>query len=374
MNHIAIASVNKDQYSETFIHDQVKNLPAEVTVLHGGYLPNLADGKLIAGYDSDKGLVRQKMGAVLNQATKVKIRKGLVDYLRSNKIELVIAHYGPCGVEMVEVCEAAGIPLFVYFHGYDVYRKEELKRFGPEYKKVFEKAANIFSVSSDMTARLCDLGCPVEKITYNPCGVNTENFVPPLVNSGSNQFAAVGRLVEKKGFSVLLQAFAAVVDQIPDAHLKIAGDGPLQKSLIKLTRKLGLGEKVEFVGRLSREDILLLLQNSFAFVQPSVVAHDGDCDGTPVTLLEAGSCGLPLIGSDIAGISDVIDSGSNGFLVDPGNAEELAASMIYMLKKRTLAKKMGGQARSTIVQSFNLEDSLEKLWQCCKEQLTSPAS
>jgi glycosyltransferase involved in cell wall biosynthesis len=131
----------------------------------------------------------------------------------------------------------------------------------------------------------------------------------------------VGRLVEKKGFDVLVDAAA----MLPGAHVLIAGDGSLRDELRR--RAEARHAPVSFAGTLDRERVAEAFAAADAVAVPSVVDRAGNVDGLPNTLLEALASGRPVVASALAGIPDVVSDGQNGLLVKAGDAAALAAAL-----------------------------------------------
>jgi len=170
----------------------------------------------------------------------------------------------------------------------------------------------------------------------------------------------VGRFVDKKASYLTLMAFAQVQKQFPEAALLMVGDGILLATCKQLVKSLQLNH-VQFTGVLTPEIIREQMAASFCLVQHSVQAANGDKEGTPVAVLEAGAAGLPVVATRHAGIPDVVIEGETGLLVDEGDVEAMAAAMIQLYADRALAAKMGVQARSRIQQHFTMEKHLSEL-------------
>ena len=135
----------------------------------------------------------------------------------------------------------------------------------------------------------------------------------------------VGRLVEKKGVSVLLEALSLLDQGAYDVC--VVGDGPLRASLTKQAA----GLPVSFVGVLGREALPAERGAASIAVFPSVPAASGDQDGLPVALLEAMSSGCAVVASDLPGLRDAIEDGQSGLLTTPGSAKELAEALRRLL-------------------------------------------
>ncbi|MEO7522920.1 MAG: glycosyltransferase, partial [Ferruginibacter sp.] len=204
------------------------------------------------------------------------------------------------------------------------------------------------------------LGCPVEKLMVNCYGPDNSffNIIPEFNNQ---QFVAVGRFVEKKAPEQTINAFKKVVGEFPDARLVMAGDGFLLGPSKALAESLGLQNNIEFPGALSREAVQQLFTRSIAFIQHSVVAKNGDSEGTPVAILEAQAAGLPVISTFHAGIPEVVANEETGLLVEENDVEGMAKNMLRILKEKDLAKALGNAGRKRIGECFSMEKHLSAL-------------
>lgn len=167
-----------------------------------------------------------------------------------------------------------------------------------------------------------------------PMGTDlTHTFVPnPTIKRATNQLLFVGRLVEKKGLTYLLQALHQLQPNFPNLELIIAGSGPLKDQLIQQTQKLGIAHQVKFVGRLTHTELVTLYQTATLAVFPFIQTHDGDMEGLGLVVVEAMGCGCPVVASDLPAVRDVINNGNNGILVEPNNSRILAVSIENFLQ------------------------------------------
>ena len=218
--NVAIVSVNKDKYSETFIHNHVRLLPANIHFLFGGYLPTM--------FSRDKG---HTVFPLIEKANKpwFSLRKkkehderellisALEKYLVDNRIQVILCEYGPSGVEIMESAKKLGIPLVVHFHGYDAYRSDILNSYGKRYPQLFGQARAVISVSKHMHTQLLKLGCEEKKLHQLCYGIDTSVFYPPIEKSYTSLFVACGRFVEKKAPQLTIEAFHKVLRKIPAA-------------------------------------------------------------------------------------------------------------------------------------------------------------
>ena len=185
-------------------------------------------------------------------------------------------------------------------------------------------------------------------------GLDLERFPPAKRKIGPDgskqsapvQFLSVGRAVEKKGLDSLLDALALLPDELCWRWTHIAG-GPLLPDLKEQAERLGLSEKVSFLGSQAQSAVLEAYGKSDVFVLPCRIASDGDRDGLPNVIVEAQSQGLAVISSPISGIPELIEDGANGVLVEPNSPKLLAQALADLAQDpgKRLAMGMEGQRR-----------------------------
>jgi glycosyltransferase involved in cell wall biosynthesis len=182
--------------------------------------------------------------------------------------------------------------------------------------------------------KFIDGGLPAEKIALKP------NFLYPDPGHRSHDAGYalfVGRLSEEKGFSTLVRAW----ENLPDIPLKVAGDGPLMSAAVNKAASRVTGAGIEVLGWLPRQDILKLLSEASYLVVPSVWY-----EGFPLTIIEAFACGVPVIGSRLGGIGEVIQHQQSGLLFDPGNSADLVTAARRLWEDTSLRLRLGEGARS----------------------------
>ena len=274
----------------------------------------------------------------------------LARYLTANNIDVVLAEYGSTAVEVMEACRLADVKLVAHFHGWDAYADEMLNTYQNDYQQLFRQAAAIIAVSRHMQQQLIKLGCAQDKITVNPCGADID---ASLERTGQTEqirsFILVGRLTPKKAPLVSLKAFHRIVKQQPEARLHIVGDGPLKAELDSYIAEHDLGEFVIFHGAQDHDYVIRQLQQSDCFLQHSVVAPNGDHEGTPVSVLEAMLLGLPTIATRHAGINDVITHQQTGFMVNEHDIDDMTAQMQFVMDNPETAFAVGQNARQHIM-------------------------
>jgi glycosyltransferase involved in cell wall biosynthesis len=251
---------------------------------------------------------------------------------------------------------ARGRPLIISLHGSDVYVAERYAIAGAAARRVFRRAGWITACSDDLRTRAIALGAPDHRIETVPYGVDAARFKPNPASRAARRNAlglqpdqpllfAAGRLVHKKGFEYLLDALARSAGS-PRAHLAIAGEGDLDRELRDRAARLGLGERVSFLGRLDQDDVAEWLSAADVAVVPSVHDEAGNVDGLPNTVLEALASGTPLIATPAGGIGSVVEDGRTGLIVPERDPIALAGAIDELLRDPLRRASLGAAARA----------------------------
>ena len=175
---------------------------------------------------------------------------------------------------------------------------------------------------------------------------------PPLV-------LAVGRLVETKGFHVLVAACARLRQEGRDCRCLIVGEGPEAEPLRQLVTDLGLADRVELPGRLQPEALLPLFRRADLLAMPACVRH-GDQDGIPTVLIEALALEIPVVATRVSGIPELVRHGDTGLLVEPDDPAALAAALARLLADPGLGRRLAG--RELVLAEFNSRRSALELF------------
>ena len=361
---ICIVAPEKSAYSETFIHAHIQRLPGTIYPLYGGSFPIYKNnGEALL---RPLGLWRRGFQLILRKVFKFSFseegqrRKALKKFILDNKIEAVLAEYGPTGCAIRNVCQEVGVPLIVHFHGYDAYEEKTLIKYN-RYKELFAAAEAIIIVSKHMKNQLLELGAPAEKLKYIPYGIDLNQFNGAKPQNASPVFLAVGRFVDKKAPHLTLLAFKKVLEKIPEAKLRMFGTGDLHEACWQLTKALQMDHAVSFQGSRSPHEIASEMRQARGFVQHSLRTNSGDSEGTPVVVLEAGASGLPVVSSRHGGIPDVVIDGQTGLLFNEGDINGMAEAILKVAQYPVLAGEMGRKAQERIRENFNMEKSIQSL-------------
>ncbi|WP_107670870.1 glycosyltransferase family 4 protein [Cyanothece sp. BG0011] len=203
----------------------------------------------------------------------------------------------------------------------------------------------------------------VQKI-YNGLNLSQLNYQspknrPPLIIS-------VGRLVEKKGTSILIDACFLLKQWGCEFHCQIVGTGDLETKLKEQIEALKLDNYVKIIGPRPQNEVFKLIQESAVFAAPYIIGKDGNRDGLPTVLLEAMALGTPCIGTDVTGIPEMIKHEETGLIVPQNNAEALAMALRTLLTSENMRVQLAEKARKLMETEFNIEQNaatLRKLFQ-----------
>ncbi|MEB3358505.1 MAG: glycosyltransferase [Synechococcales bacterium] len=192
------------------------------------------------------------------------------------------------------------------------------------------------------------------KLAIVHCGVDPALF--QLVNhrAGQQRLLYVGRLAAAKGLPVLLESLARLAPRFPELRLTVVGDGGDRPALEQLAQQLHLTDMVDFVGYQSQTTVRQYLQHTDVFVLPSFA------EGVPVSLMEAMAAGVPVVTTQIAGISELVTDGVSGYLVPPGDGEALTERIERLIQDPELRSQFGQAGRAMVEQAFNIHQ--EAAW------------
>jgi glycosyltransferase involved in cell wall biosynthesis len=279
---------------------------------------------------------------------------------------VVHAHWvlpnGPLGALV-----AAGlrVPLVISLHGSDVYLPERHRWLRGAAAWTFSRAAAITACSGDLARRAVALGAPPERLAVIPYGADRETFRPAEagerervraawgVSAGEALILAVGRLVRKKGFDVLVRALPQVAAEAGPVRLLIAGQGDLRGELGQLAAALGVEARVSFAGAVERDRLPALFRACDVLAVPSVHDERGNVDGLPNVVLEGMASGAAIVASDVAGIPQVILPGETGLLVPEQDPAALAGALARLLRQPELRARLGAAARRRVEEELN---------------------
>jgi colanic acid/amylovoran biosynthesis glycosyltransferase len=280
--------------------------------------------------------------------------------IRSRGAGLVHAHLGVDGAAALPLARRLGLPLVVTFHGYDAAASDAaaLAR-GYRYRvylrrrMALKRDARLFIAVSEFTRqRMLESGFPADRVVVHYIGIDTETFHPDPAVAREPVVLFVGRLIEKKGVTFLIDAMRQVQAQSPAAELVIVGKGELRSALERQARDAGV--RVRFLGTLRPEEIRTWMNRAQVLCMPSIVAADGDAEGLPIVGLEAMAMGLPIVASVSAGIPEAITNGEHGLLARERDTGTLARHLTALLGDPALRQRISAAALARVRERFDL--------------------
>jgi glycosyltransferase involved in cell wall biosynthesis len=283
-------------------------------------------------------------------------------------IDLIHAHGPlPCGHAAMLLSAELNIPYVISVHGLDAFSTVQVSGRAGEWcrrisQRVYCSSRRAICVSEHVREAVLEgsgASCRTS-VVYN--GVDPELFAPASnPTSAPPVVLSVGNLIPIKGHATLIRAAAALASEFPGLRWEIIGDGPERARLQTLCAQMEVAEKVRFLGRQSRKQVAAAMQRCTLFALPSRY------EGLGCVYLEAMSTGKPAIGCRGQGIAEVIQHGSNGFLVGADNDRELALAIAMLLKDETRRRNISVAARDTILDRFTLAHQAESLLRIYRE-------
>lgn len=367
MKKLCIAIPNNPYNEGSFIQNQFVNLRPEF-ILYQGYKP-YKDSVMgtIFKFPLNIEFIRKIISFLFPYIYTRLYEIALCDYFYNNKIDIVLANYGPVGANLTDACRKSGVELTVHFHGFDAYHYKTLAKYKYKYLKMFKYAKNIIAVSNHMMFKLESLGVIKNKLIKVPYGVDLDEFTYKK-HLNSKNFLFIGRFVEKKNPIDIIMAFDLLISTITldnknlhIPHLTMIGDGPLLNECKRLVKYFGLKDNVTFLGHVPHLWIPSSISNSECLILNSSVSNTGDAEGLPNVILEACACGIPVIATNHTGIPDIIIDGYNGYLIEENNVSRLQLAMKAILDNPKKSKSMGKNGRVKVVDEFSIYNQMGEL-------------
>lgn len=252
----------------------------------------------------------------------------------------------------------------VTLHAHDLF----MRNYRPFLETKLRRAAFVRVISHFNKRKVASLYPQIEpeKVHVVHVGIPTAEYAARDDDQSEPQSPAtwllsVAALRHYKGLSVLVDACARLRDDGVSFRADVVGDGPMRAELERRIARAGLGRQLRLLGPLPQDKVSTLLRRRPIFVLPSVIARGGWMDGIPVALMEAMAAGAPVIASRLSGIPELVEDGRTGLLVEPGDADGLAAAISRLALDRRLAGRLGSQGREKVGAEFELESCTRQL-------------
>ena len=293
----------------------------------------------------------------LEQTGRLRVVAGLRRYIRREGIELLHSHNSQAHVFGAIASVLTGVPLVHTKHGQNwpddpvwVRKSRQLSRF----------TRRIVPVSADIARIVTDIEkVPARKVTTIVNGIDTEAFRPGVrgqesgvrrrlgIEAGAFVVGSVGRLAWEKNYELLVKAFAAVRRVAPESRLVLVGDGPYRERIAHAAEQEGVASSCLMPGR--QHNVADWLQTLDVFCLSSLT------EGTSITLLEAGACGLPAVVTDVGGNAEVVQDGVTGLVTPAGDEAAFRRALIALHGDAARREAMGAAARRRVAERYSVE-------------------
>lgn len=291
------------------------------------------------------------------------VNKVVTDFNKSYPVSLIHAHSGDVSAwASLRVSRRHGIPLVVTYHGSEVHDRLVNHRKGWQMcRDVFKHAQLNLPVSRDLESILRGQVEPQGQCETLLLGVDQSRFFPSSERKKMRSVLFVGHVQKEKGIFDLLMAWKKVKAVCPDVVLTVVGNDRTCGEFSKRVALFAIGESVRMLGPLPNQTIPDVMRESSIFCLPSYG------EGTPVSVMEAMSCGLPIVATRVGGIPDIVLHNQTGLLVDKGDIQGLAEALIALLGNPDLMARFTQAARMFAWEHFDGEKSADRLVRLYKE-------
>ena len=282
-----------------------------------------------------------------------------VEAIAAQSPALIHAHFFNDGLDAVILGKRLDLPVVTTVHGHDITKHENAVAQSTTNRRFFERVDKVIAVSDFIAEQALARGCPEEKLVQHYIGIDLEKFTQPKNESDEPSLLFVGRLVEKKGCTYLLQAMEQLKPKFPELRLTIIGEGDLISALQQEASARQLN--VDFTGTASASEIREQLARSWLFVAPSITAPNGDTEGLGMVFLEAQALRTPVVSFRSGGLVEAVDEGRTALLCDEKDVTGLARNIAQLLENSTLRHNMGQNGRERVEQNFDVRVQCAKL-------------
>lgn len=283
--------------------------------------------------------------------------------LKDDEVHLLHTHFAWLSGGAAWICsKLLELPFTMTVHAFDLFVSNDLVPL------LAKHASHIVAISEYNRRHVEEVVANSRKsISVIRCGVSLSRIKQnPMMGSqqsveGPIRILSVGSLVRKKGHAHLISACKLLQDRDVSFKCTIIGAGSEEESLRQQIHDSGLSQFIKLLGAQPHPEILEAYSRNDLFVLASVESPEGDMDGIPVVLMEAGAAGLPLISTEISGIPELVHPGETGLLVTPGDPESLANAITDLADDGDLRTVLGQNARILVEAEFNLERNVDSL-------------
>ena len=275
--------------------------------------------------------------------------------LAANNAQLLHIYFGQIAVHLLPLMRRWPKPVLVSFHGADVLVELDKPRYRSATQEMLAAARLVLVRSESLARAVAELGCAESKIRVHRTGIPLGEIsfqARTWPHDGAWRFLQAGRLIEKKGLTTSLRAFAIFRKEHPPATFTIAGEGPQLAELQVLARELGLADAIRFSGILSQAQLREQFAGAHIFLHPSQLGRDGNQEGVPNAMLEAMASGLPVFATRHGGIPEAIEHSVSGVLVEESDQAALADALLDWTNRPEALSELARLGAEAVAEKF----------------------
>jgi phosphatidyl-myo-inositol dimannoside synthase len=299
--------------------------------------------------------------------------------LLTNKVDVIYLQDGllsPLGV----ILKLFRVPIVITIHGLDITYRNKVYQF--VVPRCVAQLDNVICISQATKEECMHRGIPRDKMSIVPNGISDDFFIEnknrdQLKETLSNELninltdkkiiLSVGRLVERKGLHWFIEnVIPKIKEQRQDFVYLIVGDGIFKDTIREIIDRNNLEDDVVMLGKVDDKILKILYNSSDVFAMPNIPV-EGDMEGFGVVILEAASCGVPVVASELEGIKAAVKNGKNGFLVEFHDVNMFAEVIIELLKKDYEIKDVGKRAREFTLENYEWGKIAEQYYNVFEE-------
>ena len=280
--------------------------------------------------------------------------------VREHGITHLHAHFGNVATSVARLAGFfADVPYSFTAHARDIFHEKVVPS---QLARKLGDAKAVVTVSDfNLTYLQRNYGAAAQRVRRIYNGLDMNRFGYAETADRAPLIVSVGRLVEKKGLSELIDACSLLKDRACTFRCLIVGSGPLEDVLRAQIARLGLVSEVELAGPRPQDEVMHLVQEAAVFAAPCIVGADGDRDGLPTVLLEAMALGTPCVSTDVTGIPEILHDGETGLMVPQHDAMALADALERLLADGALRARLARHARSLMEQQFDIHRNTARM-------------
>ena len=279
------------------------------------------------------------------------------EVIKKRNVDHIHNHFGDhSGIVTMLASKLTNIKYSISFHGPHVF----FDAANAAIKEKVKHASFIRCISYFCCSQLIALcgGSDMPSLEIVHCGLHLSKYHFRTPREEVRNLFCAARLAPEKGIEFLIQALGLLINKGYIVNLRVAGDGPSKTSLEELARALGIADRVYFLGNLSEQEVVHELSMSDLFILPSLA------EGIPVAIMEAMAVGLPVIATNIAGTSELVEGGKTGLLVRPADPQAIAEAVITMMQGGEFRRRAAELGRAKVEDEFDVIKECAKLNEC----------